>query len=58
MGLFKNAVVGDKGAVKAHKDAKENLADVAGKTKVETPEFLAANDKVGETAKNVPWHRR
>lgn len=56
MGKLKNAIVGDKAKVKAHKDAKQELAN--NKDKTETPEFLAAHAKVLKTASSVPWHRR
>lgn len=47
-----------KKAVAEHKAAKEKLAEVSKRTTTETPEYLAANARVIETEKNVPWWRR
>ncbi len=45
-------------AVAEHKAAREELARVSAGIRTETPEYLAANARVIETEKNVPWWRR
>lgn len=55
MGLRKK-ILGDPQAVADHKAAKRELA--ANTDTEETPAYLAANDRVNETAKRVPWTRR
>ncbi|MCG5460865.1 hypothetical protein MED01_004291 [Micromonospora sp. MED01] len=45
-------------AIQEHKAARENLERVSSKITEETPEYLAANDRVIAAEKNVPWYRR
>ncbi|MEU7975202.1 hypothetical protein AB0B48_24500 [Micromonospora sp. NPDC049089] len=45
-------------AIREHKAARKNLEQVSSKIMEETPEYLAANDRVIAAEKNVPWWRR
>ena len=55
-------------AIEEHKEARRDLQDVyrrdikaakkAGRRLEETPEYLAANNRVHETEQHVPWYRR
>ena len=52
-----------KTAIAEHKAARRALDAIAERDKrtgnrEETPEYLAANRRVIETEKNVPWYRR
>lgn len=45
-------------AIQEHKAARKNLEKVSSKITEETPEYLAANDRVIAAEKNVSWWRR
>lgn len=45
-------------AIKEHKAARKNLERVSSKIREETPEYLAANDRVIAAEKDIPWWRR
>ncbi|WP_433530365.1 hypothetical protein ACQPYA_30070 [Micromonospora sp. CA-263727] len=45
-------------AIREHKAAREDLARVSSKSRDVTPEYLAANRRVLDAEKNLPWWRR
>ncbi|MDM4720128.1 hypothetical protein QTQ03_26545 [Micromonospora sp. WMMA1363] len=47
-----------KAAIQRHRDARRELDRVSRKSRDVTPEYLAANRRVIDAEKNVPWWRR
>jgi len=45
-------------AIQQHRDARAELEQVSSKSTDVTDEYLAANRRVIETEKNIPWWRR
>ncbi|MEU4776877.1 hypothetical protein [Micromonospora sp. NPDC023633] len=58
MGLFSSKDPSKDAAIREHKDARRNLAQVSSKTKDVNDEYLAANRRVIDAEKNIPWYRR
>ncbi|MFH8405534.1 hypothetical protein ACH4FX_12275 [Streptomyces sp. NPDC018019] len=52
---IRDKIFGTREAIEAHRRASE---DLEAQTDPDSDEFLAANDRKGETAKDVPWFRR
>ncbi|MDH6610276.1 hypothetical protein M2164_005911 [Streptomyces sp. SAI-208] len=58
MGI-KDKLFGSPEAVAAHREASRDLERFNNPDTDDTdPGYLAANERKGETAKNVPWYRR
>ncbi|WP_309049083.1 hypothetical protein [Streptomyces sp.] len=56
---WKNKILGAPEAVAAHKQATADLERFNTRDQDDTdPDYLAANERKGETAKDVPWYRR